>query len=204
MREKYFLFNTIETLDRYDVLVESSLDYHLNVKDEDKAELIYNLRKDILNLPYSQLDDSQMIAYIEINYPQKEEIYIEGVESTSAVVYVEDQLKAYSYNRTYSVRINKNYTNTLNYLAQKGYDVNNAEKIDALAIETNRGEMVKVIKDKEIIKQIILNRANANYNDKELTGEHIYVIYIYNNGRMGRNLVSFDTNDTFFMQFIDQ
>ena len=46
MREKYFLFNTIETLERYDVLVESSLDYYLNVKEEDKDELIYNLRKD--------------------------------------------------------------------------------------------------------------------------------------------------------------
>lgn len=202
MREKYFLFNTIETLERYDVLVESSLDYHFNVKEEDKEELIYNLRKDILNLPYSDLNNSTMLAYVEINYPQKEEIYLNGAESTSAVVYVEDSLKAYSYNRTYSVRINKNYTNTLNYLTQKGYDINDAEKIDALAIENNRGEMIKVIKDKEMIKQIILNRTNANYNDKELTVETVYMIYIYNNGRMGRHLVSFDVNDTFFMQFV--
>ena len=49
----------------------------LNVKEEDKEELIYNLRKDILNLPYSDLDNSTMIAYIKINYSQKEEIYIE-------------------------------------------------------------------------------------------------------------------------------
>lgn len=202
MREKYFLFNTIETLDRYDVMIESSLDYNLNVKEEDKEELIYNLRKDILNLTYSDLDNSTMIAYVEINYPQKEEIYINGAESTSAVVDVEDQLKAYSYNRTYSVRINKNYTNTLNYLAQKGYDINNVEKIDSLAIENNNGEIIKVIKDKETIKQIILNRANAMESDKELTGELIYMIYIYNNGRMGRHLISFDASDTFFMQFV--
>lgn len=202
MREKYFLFNTIETLDRYDVLVESSLDYYLNVKEEDKEELIYNLRKDILNLPYSDLDNSPLIAYIEINYPQTEEINIGGFESTSQAVYIEDELKAYSYNRTYTIRLNKNYTNTLNYLAQKGYEINNVEKIDALAIQNNRGEIIKVIKEKEEIKQIISNRANTTYREKELTGELVYMIYVYNNGRMGRHLVSFDTNDTFFMQFI--
>jgi len=202
MREKYFLFNTIETLERYDVLVESSLDYYLNVKEEDKEELIYNLRKDILNLTYAEINEGARMGYIEINYPQKEEINIGGPESTVAAVYIEDELKAYSYNRTYSIMINKNYTNTLNYLAQRGYEINDVQKIDALAIENNRGEMIKVIKDKEEIKQIILNRTNANYNDKELTGEIVYMIYIYNNGRMGRHLVSFDENDTFFMQFV--
>ena len=29
-----------------------------------------------------------------------------------------------------------------NYLAQKGYDINNVEKIDALAIENNIGEII--------------------------------------------------------------
>jgi hypothetical protein len=202
MREKYFLFNEIDNLDKYDVIVESTLDYSLNVKEEDKEELIYNLRKDILNLPYSDLDNSATIAYIEINYPHNEEIKIGNSEVVS-IGYIEElETKAYSYNRTYSIRINKNYTNTINYFAQKGYDVNNVEKIDALAIEDNRGEIIKVIKDKEIIKQIITNRANANYNDKEFTSELIYMIYIYNNGRIGRHLLSFDEKDTFFMQFV--
>jgi pyruvate formate lyase activating enzyme len=77
-----------------------------------------------------------MIAYVEINYPQKEEIYINGVESTVSAVYVEDELKLYSYNRTYTVRLNKNYTNTLNYLIQKGYDINNVEKVEVLPYHT--------------------------------------------------------------------
>ena len=202
MREKYFLFNEIEALPHYDVMVESTLDYYLNVKEEDKKELIYNLRKDILDLTYTQIYETPIVAYVEINYPHNEEINI-GTSEMVSIGYIEDlDTKAYSYNRTYSLRINKNYINTLNYLAQKGYDVNNVEKIESLAIENNSGEIIKVIKDKEIIKQIITNRANANYNDKEFTSELTYMIYIYNNGRMGRHLVSFDENDTFFMQFV--
>ncbi|MBE5812159.1 MAG: ABC transporter permease [Clostridiales bacterium] len=202
MREKYFLFNEIEVLPHYDVMVESALDYYLNVKEEDKKELIYNVRKDILDLTYTQINESPIVAYVEVNYPHNEEINI-GTSEMVSIGYIEDlDSKAYSYNRTYSLRINKNYTNTLNYLAKKGYEINDVQKIDALAIENNRGEMIKVIKDKESIKQIILNRTNIMDNDKELTGELIYMVYIYNNGRMGRHLLSFDVNDTFFMQFV--
>lgn len=200
--ENYFIFNKIETLPQYSISVSSGLGYTINIKEEDKKELIYNLRKDILNLNYSQLNDYPTVAWIEISYPQDGKLNLNT--NSIEMSYIDEDVEYTIYGNSRSISINENYTNVLNYLTQKGNSVMDSSRVKQLAVMNDEGEIVKIITDSQTIKQIVENMLKAKYVTEEDHGELIYRICIYNDGMVIGNIVYVTSDDEFFIKLINE